>query len=107
MIVTDAMILRAREAIMAENAYLSEEMMRAALEAALTDPASEHLEQAQQNLEAPTPNRVRVIWTRHGHWIGQGTPTEEQLAVRPYVTQRCGGPGLCSDCSVDASGLRR
>ncbi len=37
-------------------------------------------------------------YTRHGHWYGQDDPD------RPFpgLVARCGGPGLCPKCAVDA-----
>lgn len=38
------------------------------------------------------------MYTRHGHHI-TGTSIEEPIPAKA----RCGGPGLCSDCSKDAA----
>lgn len=39
------------------------------------------------------------MYTRHGHQI-KGTTAGE--GIRPPIA-RCGGPGLCSECAIDAS----
>jgi len=39
------------------------------------------------------------MYTRHGHQI-DGTIVETPL---PEKVARCGGPGLCAQCSIDAS----
>ena len=42
---------------------------------------------------------LRDRWSTHGHWLGDGEPTVEQQRVRPRLVARCGGPGVCSQCS--------
>lgn len=39
-------------------------------------------------------------WTRHGHAV-RGVP--QQPDRRPEGTARCGGPGLCGDCSRESA----
>lgn len=39
-------------------------------------------------------------YTTHGHWYGDGEPTEPG----PQLVARCGGPAICYDCSVQAGG---
>ncbi|MDH2425777.1 hypothetical protein [Sphaerisporangium sp. TRM90804] len=39
-----------------------------------------------------------MTYTRHGHWIGPGEPTEPW----PGAPARCGGPGLCPECNQEA-----
>ncbi|MEV8439170.1 hypothetical protein AB0425_17485 [Actinosynnema sp. NPDC051121] len=38
-------------------------------------------------------------YTRHGHWFGEGEPTEP----KPKLVARCGGPSICSNCAQDAA----
>lgn len=38
-------------------------------------------------------------YTTHGHWVGDGPPTEPG----PELVARCGGPGLCPVCNQDAA----
>jgi hypothetical protein len=40
-----------------------------------------------------------MAWTSHGHHISGSTITEH----RPEKVARCGGPGLCRECSREAS----
>lgn len=42
-------------------------------------------------------------WTRHGHPVS-GVTVEG--AGRPGSVARCGGPGLCKQCSVEAESIR-
>lgn len=37
-------------------------------------------------------------YTQHGHWYGPGEPTQPG----PALVARCGGPGLCEACAVQA-----
>lgn len=46
---------------------------------------------------------VAIIWTSHGHYAREGVPTEGEMAVRPSLVARCGGPGMCAQCSQEAS----
>jgi hypothetical protein len=42
-------------------------------------------------------------WTRHGHWFGDPAgPTGADMAARPAAIARCGGPGMCTPCALDA-----
>ena len=41
-----------------------------------------------------------MAWTRHGHHIPGSELSEHDL---PSLRMRCGGPGLCNDCSKEAS----
>lgn len=38
-------------------------------------------------------------YTSHGHWVGPGEPSQPG----PRLVARCGGPGLCAPCSVEAA----
>lgn len=40
-----------------------------------------------------------MAYTRHGHQIA-GTPADGK---QPEQIARCGGPGLCRDCSLEAA----
>lgn len=52
--------------------------------------------------EMPVPPRVELhVWTRHGHACCREAPLSP--ATRPTAVARCGGPGLCSKCSAEAS----
>lgn len=43
-------------------------------------------------------------WTTHGYWIGSGTqPKPGTAADEPSLRARCGGPGLCRECAVQAA----
>lgn len=44
---------------------------------------------------------ARNGWTRHGHAIRGVVQSDPRPAVA-----RCGGPGLCSGCSIDAAGAQ-
>jgi len=37
-------------------------------------------------------------YTFDGHWVGPGKPTQPP----PRLVARCGGPGLCSRCALEA-----
>ena len=52
----------------------------------------------------PMRSTAKVLWTSHGHYAGDGEPTEIELSVRPLIVTRCGGPGMCAQCSQEASG---
>lgn len=39
-------------------------------------------------------------YTHHGHYVEHGP-----LKVKPQLVARCGGPGLCPVCAVDAGGV--
>jgi hypothetical protein len=39
------------------------------------------------------------MWTDHGHWVGDSIPSWADYARRPKLVARCGGPGLCAECS--------
>ena len=39
-------------------------------------------------------------YTEHGYWVGPGEPGADDTA--PPLRARCGGPGLCGECSVEA-----
>jgi hypothetical protein len=43
-----------------------------------------------------------IIWTSHGHYLGSGEPTEAELLARPDLIARCGGPGMCAQCRLEA-----
>jgi hypothetical protein len=38
-------------------------------------------------------------YTTHGHWYGPGHPA----GPGPAAVARCGGPGICPQCSQEAS----
>lgn len=38
-------------------------------------------------------------YTTHGHWVGEGPPTEPG----PELIAKCGGPGLCPQCNQEAA----
>jgi len=44
-------------------------------------------------------------YTSHGHWFGPDAPTAED--VQPRLVARCGGPGLCPECALEAGTPRR
>lgn len=44
-----------------------------------------------------TDNGPEHGWTRHGHSCCDQAPAE----TRPSIVARCGGPGLCGECSAD------
>lgn len=47
--------------------------------------------------------KIQMRWTRHGHWCGEGEPNEDDLRARPGLVARCGGPGMCPECAMDAA----
>jgi hypothetical protein len=56
--------------------------------------------EASLRVEGP---KISIIWTSHGHYAPDGEPTEAELAVRPRMVARCGGPGMCPQCSSEAA----
>ena len=45
-------------------------------------------------------------WTRHGHLV-EGCDMRGWARYKPSQFYRCGGPGRCGPCSVDAARIRK
>lgn len=47
----------------------------------------------------------RHRWTTHGYWIGEYQWTSEDEDHRPALVAKCGGPGMCSECTAEQKAL--